>query len=389
MMKKTFIALALASVTASTGVMAKTNVYKTDKASVDIYGSVRLIYESKESSIDGDNYVSDHLTLHDAGSRFGFKALRNLENGLYAKGQLETRLDGYDTGTRGTDNWGDFMIKRGWVGLGSSKYGEIRFGRQYTVIDSLRGASSHLTLSIVPLYLNKWGKEVTRYDYKYGKNWTFSANYNLSDARNGVTDSYDGQTCYEHYGCVDSEYVAGALYRHQGAAFNIAIGHKEMASDADNNQDGHENAIMLATSYTFENGLKLGFDAGFKHGEDSSYKGVGATATSSGSHTSYYQYDKADAFYVSPGISINLGNKENKIYGNYVYEKYDVSGSDDSLDSVKSNGVLAGISHDLEYRKIVVFFEGSYVEADQNFTGTTTDNTVKNKSINLGMRYYF
>jgi len=36
------------------------------------------------------------------------------------------------------------------VGLGSYEYGEIKFGRQYTVIDSLRGASSHLTLSIVP-----------------------------------------------------------------------------------------------------------------------------------------------------------------------------------------------------------------------------------------------
>jgi predicted porin len=117
--KKT--ALACALVCASAGVLAQST------SSVTLYGSIDQ-YLSYMKSSNGTSYK----TLNDGAilrSRFGFKGVEDLGNGLSAKFQLEQGLSA-DTGASA----GSGFDRQAWVGILSKTYGEFRAGRQNSAI---------------------------------------------------------------------------------------------------------------------------------------------------------------------------------------------------------------------------------------------------------------
>jgi len=123
-MKKTV--LALAAIAASSAAFAQ--------SSVTLYGVVDMSVESVKGNTAGKSTTFNRVSSDNlATSRIGFKGVEDLGGGLKAKFQLESGLK-TDTGAFG-DSARAFN-RAAWVGLASAEAGELRIGRQ----DSLIGA---------------------------------------------------------------------------------------------------------------------------------------------------------------------------------------------------------------------------------------------------------
>lgn len=122
-MKKTV--LALAAIAASSAAFAQ--------SSVTLYGVVDASVESVKGNTAGKSTTFNRVSSGNlATSRLGFKGVEDLGGGLKAKFQLEAAVSA-DTGASST---GRFFDRAAWVGLASAEAGELRIGRQ----DSLIGA---------------------------------------------------------------------------------------------------------------------------------------------------------------------------------------------------------------------------------------------------------
>lgn len=122
-MKKTV--LALAAIAASSAAFAQ--------SSVTLYGVVDASVESVKGNANGKSTTFNRVSSGNlATSRLGFKGVEDLGGGLKAKFQLEAAVSA-DTGASAS---GRFFDRAAWVGLASAEAGELRIGRQ----DSLIGA---------------------------------------------------------------------------------------------------------------------------------------------------------------------------------------------------------------------------------------------------------
>ena len=122
-MKKTV--LALAAIAASSAAFAQ--------SSVTLYGVVDASVESVKGNTAGQSTTFNRVSSGNlATSRLGFKGVEDLGGGLKANFQLEATV-AVDTGAAAT---GRFFDRAAWVGLSSKEAGELRIGRQ----DSLIGA---------------------------------------------------------------------------------------------------------------------------------------------------------------------------------------------------------------------------------------------------------
>lgn len=122
-MKKTV--LALAAIAASSAAFAQ--------SSVTLYGVVDASVESVKGNANGKSTTFNRVSSGNlAVSRLGFKGVEDLGGGLKAKFQLEATVSA-DTGASAS---GRFFDRAAWVGLASAEAGELRIGRQ----DSLIGA---------------------------------------------------------------------------------------------------------------------------------------------------------------------------------------------------------------------------------------------------------
>lgn len=122
-MKKTV--LALAAIAASSAAFAQ--------SSVTLYGVVDASVESVKGNTAGKGTTFNRVSSGNlATSRLGFKGVEDLGGGLKAKFQLEATVNA-DTGAAAT---GRFFDRAAWLGLASAEAGELRIGRQ----DSLIGA---------------------------------------------------------------------------------------------------------------------------------------------------------------------------------------------------------------------------------------------------------
>jgi len=123
-MKKTV--LALAAIAASSAAFAQ--------SSVTLYGVVDMSVESVKGNTAGKSTTFNRVSSDNlATSRIGFKGVEDLGGGLKAKFQLESGLK-TDTGAFG--DTGRAFNRAAWVGISSAEAGELRIGRQ----DSLIGA---------------------------------------------------------------------------------------------------------------------------------------------------------------------------------------------------------------------------------------------------------
>ena len=118
-------AVALATLATATAATAQSNL--------TIYG--RLDATVEHVRITSTTGVTRNLsTLSNDGSRFGFRGVEDLGGGLQAKFNLENGF-AVDTGvvTQGGILWG----RMAWVGLSSSRLGEIRLGRNTIPLDDM------------------------------------------------------------------------------------------------------------------------------------------------------------------------------------------------------------------------------------------------------------
>jgi len=123
-MKKTV--LALAAIAASSAAFAQ--------SSVTLYGVVDASVESVKGNTAGKGTTFNRVSSGNlVTSRLGFKGVEDLGGGLKAKFQLEAAVSA-DTGASASG--GRFFDRAAWVGLASAEAGELRIGRQ----DSLIGA---------------------------------------------------------------------------------------------------------------------------------------------------------------------------------------------------------------------------------------------------------
>ena len=125
-MKKTLVAVA--ALLAATGSFAQ--------SSVTLYGVVDASLES----VKGDKTLTRVSSDNFATSRLGFKGVEDLGGGLKANFVLEHNVK-VDTGAQG--NTARFFDRAAWVGL-SSVYGDLRIGRQDSLIGALAGNTAIL-----------------------------------------------------------------------------------------------------------------------------------------------------------------------------------------------------------------------------------------------------
>lgn len=132
-MKKTV--LALAAIAASSAAFAQ--------SSVTLYGVVDASVESVKGNAAGKSTTFNRVSSDNlATSRIGFKGVEDLGGGLKAKFQLESAIKA-DTGANGNSR---FFDRAAWVGVSSADAGELRIGRQ----DSLIGAQMADTIGTQP-----------------------------------------------------------------------------------------------------------------------------------------------------------------------------------------------------------------------------------------------
>jgi predicted porin len=124
-MKKTLIALAVASACVASAAQADTSnvvIYGQANASVDLV---------KQSDSTGASNDTSRTKVSSNQSRIGFKGMEDLGNGMSANFQLEEgfNIDGNKAGTTNLLT-GDTMVSRNsYVGLSGKSWGEFRLGR--------------------------------------------------------------------------------------------------------------------------------------------------------------------------------------------------------------------------------------------------------------------
>ncbi len=124
-MKKTV--LALAAIAASSAAFAQ--------SSVTLYGVVDASVESVKGNNNGKSTTYNRVSSGNlATSRVGFKGVEDLGGGLKGKFQLESAVSA-DTGANGGGS-SRFFDRAAWVGLWSADAGELRIGRQDSLIGS-------------------------------------------------------------------------------------------------------------------------------------------------------------------------------------------------------------------------------------------------------------
>jgi GBP family porin len=137
-MKKTVLALAAIAASSASFAQSSVTLYGVVDASVEsIKGNTGSTTSGKSTTFNRQS--SDNL----ATSRVGFKGVEDLGGGLKANFKLESGFK-VDTGANGDS--ARFFNRAAWVGLSSAEAGELRLGRQ----DSLIGGQIADTIGAQP-----------------------------------------------------------------------------------------------------------------------------------------------------------------------------------------------------------------------------------------------
>lgn len=144
------------------------------QSSVTLYG-VFDVAVRHDTNADGNGHSRTSLSPGATGSsRLGFKGTEDLGDGLKANFKLE---NGFNADTGNVADSARFFNREAWVGL-SGSYGELRLGRQYTVMfehynnyDPMYGISN--VAESVPFLAYSAGTDPVHIDnsVRYGKDW--------------------------------------------------------------------------------------------------------------------------------------------------------------------------------------------------------------------------
>ncbi|ANO32619.1 porin [Vibrio breoganii] len=190
-MKKTLLALAVASV-AATSVNAA-EIYKSDDGSVDFYGQLR----QELKFLDGNDHDA---TLSSGSSRTGVKGQYAITDSVDVVGLVELGI---------RDNT-DVNVRQHYVGF-AGDFGTIKFGKQWTTSDDVYGAD----------YSYFFGGSALRYSTLNGAQHESQIKYNIDfdsfwvKAGWGLNDSDSENDLYELF--VGGN--VGDLALHAGAGY--------------------------------------------------------------------------------------------------------------------------------------------------------------------------
>ena len=362
-MKKTLAALIIGAFAASAANAAV--VYDNEGTKVEINGSVRLLLE--KSNQGGQNKAgtvkrNSHSGLRNDGSRFAFKVKHDLSGGYYALGNVEVRLDGKQPDGKKTakaDGFGDLNTKRAYIGLGHKERGEVRFGRQVTIADSLVIANDY-SYGLIEKgdYVTDNGNSIIRYDYKGIEGLQLSASYQFAEDR-------DADRLEVVNGKVQNSTQFGALYEKDGVIAKLAFGRTNYQATAAENKK-HRDGVLASFGYEF-NDLTLSLDGGYAKAK-------------------FVNTNKKETrYFVSPGFQYQVTDLSS-LYGNYKYEQ--VKDKDDGKE--KHHGFLLGVDYKL-HKQVLAYVEGKY-EVTKNYDDKgnyVKDSKVKDKAIGVGLRVFF
>lgn len=128
-MKKSFLALAIAALTASSfaaSTASAATVYDKDGTSLDVYGRVQAVYySSRWNDVTDDNGGSSKGSINTS-ARLGLEGRTQLFNGVSGFGKAE--WDGAD-GNNVKDSDDNFRARYLWVGLDFGQYGKFKVGK--------------------------------------------------------------------------------------------------------------------------------------------------------------------------------------------------------------------------------------------------------------------
>lgn len=366
-MKKTLAALIIGAFAASAANAAV--VYDNEGTKVEVNGSVRLLLEKSNNSGTHKNDEGvvtkrhTHTGLKNDGSRVEFKVKHNLSSGYYALGNVEVRFDGKDavTGEENTkaDGFGGLTTKRAYIGLGHKERGEVRFGRQVTIADSLVIANDYsYGLISKGNYVSKEGNSVIRYDYKGIEGLQLGVGYQFAEDRDEDSLEVTNKK-------VQNSTQFGALYEKDGVIAKLAFGRTNYQATAAKDKK-HRDGVLASFGYEFNN-LTLSLDSGYAKAK-------------------FVNTDKKETrYFVSPGFQYQVTDLSN-VYGNYKYEQV----KDNADKKEKHNGFLLGVDYKL-HKQVIAYVEGKYevTKKYDNEGNYVKDSKVKDKAIGVGMRVFF
>ena len=369
-MKKTLAALIIGAFAASAANAAV--VYDNEGTKVEVGGSLRVVLEKANN---GDNQHT-HSNLRNAGSRLQVKVKHDLSSGYYALGQLQVRFDGKqsDKGTN-EDGFGALGTRYAFVGLGHKERGDLTFGRQTTIADSLSTANDY-AYGIVEKknYLPTEGDSVIRYSYKGIDNLEISANYLFANQRDKNEVKANS---------LQNGFQVGAVYE-DGIIAKFGYGRTNYALSDKISKTSQQDGFLTSLGYDF--GIAKAFiDAGYSKSKNNVISVTVADAAPVNVLTS------GKSYFVSPGFIASISEVSN-VYGNYKYEAQKitlskaVAGITDL--GAKQHGFLLGVDYKL-HKQVVTFVEGKYTETQPYANGRKVGEKVKDKAIGVGMRVFF
>lgn len=255
-MKKTLLALGLASVMAAPAMAAD----------VEIYGLIDegLTYLHTDSDISGqdatDQFKMDHgLTF---GSRWGIRGTEDLGNGLKVGFTLESGIEP-DTGKADSKQSGRLFGREASLNV-SGNFGTVRMGRM-PIFGSVLGADG-LFRALDPMNANytdamgsglysasMWTRVDNAISYRTPtfNGFTAYAMYSFQNDAN-QKDAVEGKSSSDRYGSLALRYKGGAF---EGVFVADTTNWANVKGNKDTEDDGY--TFTLGGNYTFENGLKV------------------------------------------------------------------------------------------------------------------------------------
>ncbi|MGR2766721.1 porin [Photobacterium ganghwense] len=346
-MKKTVVAAVIGSVVASASAMAA-EVYKSDDLSVNIYGNLRVRYETTDNGIMG---ADDTFTGE--GTELGLNMTYFMPNGLYVNGDVLKELNIIPEDGNGFDD--EEFTKFASAAIGGD-FGEFRIGRMSAVQDTLAGQYDITweyggTANIK----NDWSatdRLTNGVQYKFEKNgFTVMAQYHTGqeyDDRDGVISGDIIE--------IDQAYALGVAWE---SDFGLGLSGTYTSSERTEKDkifgDDKDDSWTLNATYAW-NSLSLAAmysDYDFAGDEQT---GVGAMV----------RYD----------FPIGVG-----LYGVYDYVDYDTK--DNTLDQF-----TVGADYWLT-SQVVSYMEYADMSYDEEKTAIDGQKMMDDSAFTIGMRLYF
>ena len=388
-MKK--LALALAVTALSSQAMAY-NIYDTDGDTLDLYGQIRLRYRFEEENgnrMDGGN------------TRIGVKGQYAVTPETYVFGDVRMVADwnGTDSDfdktittatTPAADN--DLTYDRGLVGMGNTKYGEVRAGRMPSVHDIMYGYDISWvhggTAKNGENYFGTGGETSSLFQYQWtGDNLAVIAQgqdrANTSVELNNVSAITDPQNLKKTFK-IKSGLAMGASYE-TDFGLGLSTSYTQTELTPDNSADRAHVSKLDAKSYgveatyTYEK-LDLAL-AGFKFKQELTERAVGSID---------YNVDQSGF-----GASARYNFTENiAVYTVYDYLKSKTKDDEAATHNGRNlRETFKSITLGAQYwpaPQFVTFAEMSHINNDTN--KFENGQRVKNTSDNdyaIGARFYF